>query len=139
MKAFAKVFFALTVIGVLVFGAVSCSSIGKAGDEATEMIGVLVAIGIMVAGTLAAWFSAVLLHAFGEMVENTAKTAEAQAEIKTQLKALYAKPGSILFTPQGEKEPAPDAPVVCSKICPKCQKDNPADYLYCQHCGEKLN
>ncbi|MBR0205793.1 MAG: zinc ribbon domain-containing protein [Clostridia bacterium] len=38
-------------------------------------------------------------------------------------------------------EPAPkiEIPVVRNKVCPKCKKDNPADYLYCQYCGERLS
>ena len=33
----------------------------------------------------------------------------------------------------------PSASVVRNKVCPKCRRENPAEYFFCKYCGERLN
>ena len=152
LKAWACVLFVLTVIGLIIYGIVQISSINKIGYQQGKLT--LITLGTIAIAIFGAWLSAAGIYTLGDIHEKTDQLLAKQKEIETLLRS---KSGGNADAAQGEKKAAadsvvypqknqelekpklPDAPVVRNKVCPKCKADNPADYLYCQYCGEKLN
>jgi hypothetical protein len=201
VKSVAKVFFVLILISMFAYGIISCRSISAISGKKVTGTGFLTFLLIAGIGSVSAWISGVMIHAFGEMVENTGhiscieleaeKLRKSQERLEKNVeqmeknmekmeKGLQQKltpelpsqtvvdmTGAVRICPichspnketdrycskchqflggdikkEQQAEPAPkiEIPVVRNKVCPKCKKDNPADYLYCQYCGERLS
>ena len=68
IKGLAEVFAIVGIFIACVTGVLFMSS----GDETFIIVG----LGIMIGGSIAAWISGCVLYGYGEMVENSAKTAK---------------------------------------------------------------
>lgn len=71
VKTVGKVFFLVLLICLFVYGVVSCRSVSAISGKKVSGMGFLSFLLIADIGSLSAWISGVMVHAFGEMVENT--------------------------------------------------------------------
>ena len=201
VKSVAKVFFVLMLISMFACGIISCRSISTISGKKITGMGFLTFLLIAGIGSLSAWVGGVMIHAFGEMVENTGHISRIELEAEKLRKSqerleknveqmeknmekmekglqqelmpelppqtIADMTGAVRFCPichtpnkktdrycskchqylgkdrqedqKSKEQTKEETPVSRNKICPKCSQDNPAAYLYCQYCGEKLD
>ena len=131
IKSVAKVFFVLMLICMFVCGVVSCRSVSAQSGEKISGMGFLSFLLIAGIGSLSAWISCLIIHALGEMVENTSKAVEKQEKIDEKLDMLLKDRAAAA---SNQQSPLADEYV----FCPKCHTANPRQYHYCKACKTPL-
>ena len=80
IKGFAKFLFWLTIIGFSIAALVVI--VFTVNDRNSALIGILVAIGLIVAGIILGWLQNFLLYGYGELIDSTQKILE-ELEVKS--------------------------------------------------------
>ena len=88
IKSVAKVLFVLLLICLFVCGVVSCRSFSAMSGKKIPGMGFLSFLLIVGVGSLSAWISCLIIHALGEMVENTSKAVAEYFKLTAVLNML---------------------------------------------------
>ena len=142
LQTWAKLLLALAITAYVILACIELNDLIELGPDAFQSI--LIVIVKAAVGILVAWIAALGMTAVGETHEKTVEMQQMIQEMQKDLKALQGteeKPKeSTNNDEQHSEEPKTiETPAAVSKVCPRCKKENPVEYLYCQYCGERLN
>ncbi len=153
VKSVAKVFFVLMLISMFAYGIISCRSISTISGKKITGMGFLTFLLIAGIGSLSAWVGGVMIHAFGEMVENTGhiscieleaeKLRKSQERLEKNVEQMEKNMEKMEKGLQQELMPELPPQTIADmtgavRFCPICHTPNKKTDRYCSKCHQYL-